>query len=430
MLAKTTPHKLSGHAVVPGSKSHTIRAVLLATMAEGRSVIHNPLLSLDCHSALAAARQFGAKTEEHDGYWVVEGTAGALSVPGNYLDCGNSGSVAYFATPIAALVDGYTYVTGDEQIRRRPIDGTLSAINELGGFAAPIEKGRTSCPAVIHGTMKGGTAHFDGKLSQIVSGIMMAAPLLEKDTEVLISDPKEKPYLDITLDWMSRFGIPLENNEDYTRFVIRGNQKYHAVDTTVSGDWSGVAFPLVAGIITGSEIVIDSVNFDDSQGDKAVVDCLIEMGANLEKDREGGRLLVHAGSKLHGIEINMRDIPDALPALTVAAAFAEGATHFTGLAHVRLKETDRVAVMAEELGRMGVRTELGADDMTVYGGPVHGARVKSHDDHRVAMALLVCGLAAEGCTEVEDAQCAAVSFPNFFEVMNGLGAGISCQDEG
>ena len=122
----------------------------------------------------------------------------------------------------------------------------------------------------------------------------------------------------------------------------------------------------------------------------------------------------------------MNDIPDALPALSVAAAFAEGTTHFTGLEHVRLKETDRVAVMAQELQRMGIRTEIGSDNMTVYGGTVHGAEVDSHGDHRVAMALLVSGLAADGCVTVKDAECAAVSFPNFFEVMNGLGAGFDC----
>ena len=402
MIAQSTPHKLSGHAVVPGSKSHTIRAVLLATLAEGCSVIHNPLLSLDGRSALAAARQFGATVQEDDG------------------------SVAYFAPPIAALVDGYTFVTGDAQILRRPIDETLSAIRELGGFAEPSRPGSTSCPAVIHGVMRGGTAHFDGKLSQIVSGIMMAAPLLKADTDIVIRNPKEKPYLDITLDWMARFGVVLEHNDDYTHFHIRGGQKYRGLETTISGDWSGVAFPLVAGIITGSEIVIDAVNFSDSQGDKAVVDVLIQMGAALQKDIPGSRLLVHSGSRLHGVEINMNDIPDALPALSVAAAFAEGTTHFTGLEHVRLKETDRVAVMAQELQRMGIRTEIGSDNMTVYGGTVHGAEVDSHGDHRVAMALLVSGLAADGCVTVKDAECAAVSFPNFFEVMNGLGAGFDC----
>lgn len=430
MNAVSKPCKLSGHAMVPGSKSHTIRAVLLATMSEGRSVIHNPLLSLDCRSSLAVARLFGAKTEEHDGYWVVEGRGRDLAVPDNYLDCGNSGSVAYFATPMAALVDGYTFVTGDEQIRRRPIDETVAAIRELGGFAEISRPGFSSCPAVIRGTMKGGTAHFDGKLSQVVSGIMMVAPLLEQDTELIVRDPKEKPYLDITFDWMARYGVQVENNEDYSHFHIRGGQKYHPAETTVSGDWSGVAFPLVAGLITGSEIIIDALNFADSQGDKAVVDRLIEMGADIEKDVEGGRLLVHGGAKLRGgITVDMRDIPDALPALSVAAAFAEQDTHFVGLAHVRLKETDRVAVMAEELAKMGVKVDVGADDMTVHGGgAVCGAKVKSHGDHRVAMAMLVCGLAAEGQTEVENAECAAVSFPNFFEVMSGMGADIQCDN--
>ena len=417
--------------MVPGSKSHTIRAVLLATMSKGRSVIHNPLLSLDCRNALATARLFGAQVEDQGNTWVVDGLGRDLKVPDNYLDCGNSGSVAYFATPMAALVDGYTFVTGDEQIRRRPIDETISAINELGGFAAASRPGSTSCPVVVRGVLKGGTAHFGGQLSQIVSGVMMVAPLLEQDTEILVKDPKEKPYLDITFDWMNRYGIQVENPADYTRFVIPGRRAYTPAETTISGDWSGVAFPLVAALVTGSDIVIDAVNFQDSQGDKAVVDRLIEMGADIEKDFANSRLVVHGGTALKGgTTIDMRDIPDSLPALSVAAAFADQDTHFIGLAHVRLKETDRVAVMAEELAKMGVAVEIGPDDMVVHGGrKVCGARVASHGDHRVAMALIACGLAAEGCTQVENAECAAVSFPNFFEVMNNMGAGIERESE-
>lgn len=426
MIAVTTPRVLSGHAMVPGSKSHTIRAVLLATMAEGKSVIHNPLPSLDCKSAMAAARLFGARTAEEDGTWTVEGVGRDLKVPENYLDCGNSGSVAYFATPMAALTKGYTFVTGDEQIRRRPIDETLSAIRELGGEAFASRPGSKACPAIVHGVMKGGTAHFEGQLSQIVSGIMMTAPLLEGDTEIIIRDPKEKPYLQLTLDWMERYGIMVENKDAYSRFLIPGRRAYTPAETTVASDWSGVAFPLVAGVITQSEIVIDAVDFQDSQGDKAVVDHLIAMGADITKDVKGRRILVRGGKGLHGgTVIDMRDIPDSLPALSVAAAYADGDTTFVGLEHVRLKETDRVAVMEQELKKMGANIETGADHMLVHGGKrLHGAEVRSWDDHRVAMALLVCGLWAEGSTRVLDAQCAAVSFPNFFEVMDGLGAGI------
>lgn len=191
---------LGGSLSVPGSKSHTIRAVLLATMAEGASTIRNPLTSLDGMSALNAARTFGAEVVEEPGKWTVRGLAGKLHAPANYLDCGNSGSVAYFATPMAATIDDYTFVTGDAQIRRRPIDTTVSGINQLGGFAAHTLKGSVACPVIVHGIMRGGTARLPGKLSQMISGFMMAAPLLEGDTEILVDNPSETPYIDITID--------------------------------------------------------------------------------------------------------------------------------------------------------------------------------------------------------------------------------------
>lgn len=414
---------LGGSLSVPGSKSHTIRAVLLATMAEGASTIRNPLTSLDGMSALNAARTFGAEVVEEPGKWTVRGLAGKLHAPANYLDCGNSGSVAYFATPMAATIDDYTFVTGDAQIRRRPIDTTVSGINQLGGFAAHTLKGSVACPVIVHGIMRGGTARLPGKLSQMISGFMMAAPLLEGDTEILVDNPSETPYIDITIDWMRRFGVELEHAADYSRFALRGRQGYRTVDAMIPADWSAAAFPLVAALVTGGKLIVDGVDFNDCQGDKAVVDYLAEMGADIVRDTEGGRLVIHGGRLTGGRTIDMSNTPDALPAMSVAAAFAEGDTRFTGLTTVRLKETDRVSVMAEELGKLGVSVDYDADSMTVHGGAaMHGAVTESHDDHRVAMALSVAGLAIDGETVIKDAECATVSFPGFFDVMRGVGA--------
>lgn len=429
MNTKVTHSKLTGTACVPGSKSHTIRAVLLGTMADGVTVIHNPLPSLDGKTALATAQLFGAKASMSKNVWTIEGTGGKLKTPSNYLDCGNSGSVAYFATPMAALCDGYTFVTGDAQIRRRPINETVSGINELGGFAAHSLNNSDSCPVVVHGTMTGGQAHFSGKLSQVVSGFMMSAPLMEGDTHLLIEDIRETPYLQITIDWMKRFGVELEHAEDMSSFTIQGGQAYHGFEAYIPSDWSAVAFPLVAALVTGSEVTIDGVDFQDSQGDKEVVDHLIQMGANIHKDPEGRKLYVNGCQKLHsGLTFDMKNIPDALPAMCIAAAFAQGDTTFTGLATIRLKETDRVAVMKEELEKIGVTVDVGADHMTVHGGcKMHGAEVESHDDHRVAMAMFVCGLGMEEAVTIKDAECAAVSFPTFFDVMKDLGADFVCE---
>lgn len=416
---------LQGSAVVPGSKSHTVRAVLLAAMAKGRSVIHNPLPSLDCKSAMRVAECFGAKVEAQPGLWIVEGVGRDLKVPENYVDCGNSGSTAYFAASMAALTEGWTFLTGDAQIRRRPILPVLEAINQLGGKAYPSRPGVNACPAIIGGRMRGGTARFHHDLSQFVSSVMLSAPLLEKDTEIINEDPLEKPYLQLSIDWMRRCGVELlENSGDYSYFKIAGGQEYQAVESTIASDWSGVAFPLVAGIITDSELTIRGVDFADSQGDKAVVDHLIAMGADIAKDVEKGEILVRGGKTLKsGLTIDLSDIPDSLPAMSVAAAYAQGDTRFTGLGHVRMKETDRVTVMEQELAKMGAYVESGSDYMIVHGGKqLTGAVVESHDDHRVAMAMAVCGLAAQGETIVRGSECAAVSFPTFFEVMESLGA--------
>ena len=426
MIFKSKQSTLKGTAQVPASKSHTMRAIFLATMSEGKSVIRNPLFSLDTQSALSAAEAFGAKITTEPDVWTIEGRGKHLMLPENYIECGNSGSVSAFCSIMAGLVDGYVFVTGDASIRRRPISAAVQAINDLGGQAFFTHPESKACPIIVRGVMQGGQTRFDGLLSQMISGILLVAPLLKSDTEIFIDKPLEIPYLQMTLDWIARHGVQIDNLQDFKHFRITGGQSYRACETTIAHDWSGVAFPLVAGVVTESEVVIDSVDFQDSQGDKAVVDYLIEMGADITKDVTGGRILVRGGKKLSsGVTLNLANTPDALPALCVAAAYADGETTFTGLAPVRLKETDRVAVMQNELGKMGAKMEAGPDHLKVYSGhPLTGTKVESHHDHRIAMAMAISGFFAQGETQVNDAECVAVTYPNFFEVMEGLGANI------
>lgn len=424
MIARSKKSVLNGRVLVPASKSHTIRAILLAAMSEGTSVIRNPLPSQDAKSALEAAAAFGAKVAEEPGVWTVEGRGKNLRLPENYLECGNSGSVSAFGSLMAGLIDGYTFITGDAQIRRRPILPAVEAVNALGGTAFVTRPGATACPIVVRGVMKGGSIRFEGLLSQMVSGTLMVAPLLSGPTEIFVDDPRETPYLQMTLDWVSRHGVAIENPRGFKYFSVAGGQSYRACETVIPSDWSGVAFPLVAGVVTDSEVVIDAVDFDDCQGDKAVADHLAAMGADVTKDRKNNRLVVRGGRPLpSGVTIDLRNTPDALPALSVAAAYAQGSTTFTGLAAVRLKETDRVAVMAGELAKMGAHIETGPDHMTVYGGHrLTGTTVESFHDHRIAIAMSICGLFAEGETVIRDADCVAVTFPSFYDALGKIGA--------
>lgn len=427
MYCTSKKAKLKGDIIIPGSKSHAIRAIMLATMAKGTSEIINPPHSNDVLSALNCAKLFGAKVTETEDRWIIEGTSGKLSTPDDVVNAGNSGTATTFVTAMSSLADGYSVITGDYQIRRRPQQAIVDALNDLGAEAFITRPEAKAPPLVVKGPLVGGHAHFTGFSSIFISSTLAVSPLSKTGVVIDVDKPLETPYIQMTLDWMKKYGILVtENSGDYKHFKVEGNQTYVASKNEIPADWSSVAFPLVASVTTESEVNICGVDFSDSQGDKMVVDYLIQMGADIEKDPDNHRLIVHGGKPLHGgIEINLNDIPDSLPALSVAACYADGITTFTGLAHVRVKETDRVAVMERELTKLGAEIETGPDYMIVHGGKtLHGTEVESFDDHRVAMAMAVAGLFAEGEMKVRNADCAAVSFPGFFEKMNNIGCGL------
>jgi 3-phosphoshikimate 1-carboxyvinyltransferase len=286
MNVHVKPGFLKGSLQVPGSKSHTIRSVLLATLAGGRTCIENPLASGDGLSALAASRAFGAIVKEEENRWVVQGRGGILQVPSNVLDTGNSGTTTCLFTSVASLVDGYTVITGDEQIRRRPILPLVDALNALGATAFLTRGGQGCPPVVVKGVLQGGTVTIEGKNSQYVSSLLLSAPLAKRTTVIQVVNALEKPYVQLTLDWMKRLGIEVANPADYTQFVVEGGQQYQSGDFTIPSDWSAVAFPLVAAAITRSDLVLTGVDFSDSQGDTRGVDILARFGANVYRQNE------------------------------------------------------------------------------------------------------------------------------------------------
>lgn len=429
MNVHVKPGFLKGSFQVPGSKSHTIRSVLLATLAGGRTCIENPLASGDGLSALTASRAFGAIVKEEENRWVVQGRGGILQVPSNVLDTGNSGTTTCLFTSVASLVDGYTVITGDEQIRRRPILPLVDALNALGATAFLTRGGQGCPPVVVKGVLQGGTVTIEGKNSQYVSSLLLSAPLAKRTTVIQVVNALEKPYVQLTLDWMKRLGIEVANPADYTQFVVEGGQQYQSSDFTIPSDWSAVAFPLVAAAITRSDLVLTGLDFSDSQGDKRVVDILARFGANVYRQNES-ELHIVGGERLKGgLTIDLSDIPDALPALSVLATQAEGRTVFVNLEHVRQKETDRVAEMTAKLNSLGCSLHIERDSLVVDGPtPIQGGIVSSSDDHRIAMALVAAGLASEGEVVITDAQCADVSFPGFFSKFAACGAGLLIEE--
>ena len=412
------PSRLKGGVAIPGSKSHTIRAVVIASLASGTSRILRPLDSSDTRAALDAARAFGAEAET-GGDWVITGTAGRPSIPENVLDVGNSGTTLRLFLGAAALCDGWTVFTGDAQIRRRPVQPLIDAYRRLGaeGFTT---RGNGCAPAALRGRMEGGRTEIRAVTSQYLSSLLISAPLAGKNTEVRVLQLNEIPYVEMTLSWLDAQGVAWER-EEWRRFFVKGGQGYRAFERRIPGDFSSATFFLCAAAVTGGELLLDGLDMEDVQGDKAVAGMLAEMGAEIEA--LPGALRVR-GRPLRGAEFDLNAMPDALPALAAAACFASGETRLRTVAQARLKETDRIAVMARELAKMGADIEEMEDGLVVRGRPLRGAAVDGHHDHRVVMALAVAGLAAKGETVVDTAEAISVTFPDFTDLMRRCGAEI------
>ena len=447
ILAKKT--SLSGNIVVPGSKSHTIRALILASLAEGVSHISNPLPSADCLSASKAIQEIGASVEfdNKNNIWTVTGAGKNAHLPSNVVDVGNSGSVLYFFTPICATFEGWSIFTGDSSIRKRPVLHLLEALKQLGANCYVSRPEENAPPALVQGPIKAGKVITDGRLSQYISGLMMASTLIDGKLEIELTDPKEVPYLDMTKYWLESLGVQVEMSSDYKKISITGPYQLKAFDKAIPSDWEAVAFPLVAGLITDSKIVIDNVDGSGTQGDDAIVSVLQSVGADIQWNKETSQLIVTGGNRLSTenlpektLRVNLAGFPDAICALAVIACFIEGKTVLEDIGVCRRKETDRIVVMKSELEKLGAKVEEGEDYLAIYGNSpilangeknpnfkLHGGTVESFDDHRVAMSLACLGLGLPEGQEVivNDAECCSVSFPGFFEVMNKINANFT-----
>jgi 3-phosphoshikimate 1-carboxyvinyltransferase len=421
----TKSNNLKGEVTIPASKSNTVRALFIGTLADGISTIENPLPSRKCLSTVKVCEQLGARIELGE-RWRIRGVNGEPSLPDDVLDVGNSGTTLYIATATAALVNGYVIISGDKQVRQRPAQPLIDALNDLGASAFST-KGNGCAPIVVRGKMRGGKTKIPGINSQWLTPLLINCPLAPEDTTIKVENLQERPYIEMTLSWLTRTGI-LYENQNFSLFKLRGGQSYNAFNARMPGDWESATFLLVAAAITDSEVTLYGLDMNDVQGDKEIISILKRMGADIEvTDVEGGGgnvIRVHGGKELKGIEIDCGNIPDAIPILAVLGCCAKGQTVLTNIGPSRLKETNRPRVIREELTKMGAKIIEEEDTLIIKQSKLHGARISGHQDHRIVMAAAVAGLVAEGLTIIDDAEYAAESFPNFFEVMVRLGASI------
>jgi 3-phosphoshikimate 1-carboxyvinyltransferase len=296
----------------------------------------------------------------------------------------------------------------------------FAALENLG---AKIDSNEEKCPFTITGPIAGGTTNVDGISSQFLTAILFAAPLAKNDTTIQVFNLHERPYVNITLDWLRKQNIRFEN-KGLDWFRVKGGQNYLAFNGRIAADFSTATFAVCAAAITQSELFIKGLDFNDHQGDKAIFNYLEQMGMIIEHKPDG---VLVKGGKLRGIDIDLNDTPDALPALAATACFAEGQTGLLNVKQARIKECDRIAAMATELTKMGAQVEELPDGLIVHGGPLRGAELHGYHDHRMVMALGLAGLGANGVTSVDTAEAPAVTYPGFVEDYKKLGANFKLQ---
>jgi 3-phosphoshikimate 1-carboxyvinyltransferase len=324
---------------------------------------------------------------------------------------------------VASLLrTGQVTLTGDEQIRRRPAGPLAQALNDLGARVVSLP-GNGCPPLTVSGRLRGGHTRIEAVTSQYLSSLLLASPLAPALTRIDVPLLNERPNVQMTLDWLDAQGIRIEH-DDMRVFRLTGGRSYHAFHRRIPADFSSATFFLGAGALAGNEVTCLGLDLADSQADKAVVRYLRDMGAHITE--APGRLTVQARG-LTGTEIDMNETPDALPVMAVIGCFARGTTVLRNVAHARIKETDRITVMRQELAKMGARIEERPDGLVIHESALRGAPVDGHADHRVVMALALAGMSCPGHTTIATAEAAGVTFPAFADLMRSLGGAIATE---
>ena len=414
MRSIVKPSSVNGTVVAPASKSVAQRAIAIASVSKGKSVITN---IGDCDDVLAAinvCRQLGATIHREGRTLTVEG---GIRPPAEPLLCGESGLGIRMFTGIASSLKEPVVLTGSGSLTKRPMSVIEQAYTQL-GVSAQTTNGLL--PIRVNGPIVGGEANIDGSLgSQVLSGMLIASVFAQNETTIHVDNLQSKHYIDITIDVMKQFGVDV-NNDDYQRFIIPAGQTYKPATVNVEGDWSGAAFMLAAGAIAG-KVAVENVSPRSKQPDMAIINALMWIGANVSI-RENSVEVSH--NELQSFHFDATHCPDLFPPLVALAAHCEGESRILGVSRLRAKESDRAKTLQDEFAKLGIDIKIHGELMLVTGGKVKAATVNSHSDHRIAMACAIAALKAEGEVIIEGAECVAKSYPEFFANLASLSVGV------
>jgi 3-phosphoshikimate 1-carboxyvinyltransferase len=396
----------------------THRMVILGALSEGKTTMGRPLVCDDTLATLNAVKLLGAKTESGEDEWIVEG--GSLAAPDEAIYCGESGTTIRLMTAVCALADGCVRLTAGPSLSRRPMGPLLDALSIL-GVDVHGEAGYPPITVCGEEGIRGGETMLPGHVSsQFVSALLLVAPITRSPLTIRVTTPLQSwPYVKMTMDAMESFGVKASASPGRDVFTAP-NGKYSASKVNVEGDWSSASYLLAAGAI-GGEVTVGNLDTGSSQADTAILDILSRMGAELTFK---GDAVTCSRSRLKAVKADFSDHPDLFPVVSVLCSVAEGTSVLTGLERLRLKESDRVAAMAEGLTEMGAEVKEDSGVVKITGGTVRGAELNPYNDHRIAMSLGVLTLAAEGDTTILDGGCVTKSYPGFWDHLEGLGADV------
>ena len=402
---------------VPGSKSYTHRLLIAAALSDGPCRIANPLRSEDTLLTLGALQQMGIAVQHREDHIEVKGAGGRLAPCNQPIYLANAGTSMRLLGGVVVLGQGRYVLTGSPRMCQRPMQALLDSLQQIGVDAR--SQNNNGCPPVIiqGGPYRGGRTTIDCSVSsQFLSALLLIAPCLEQGLDIEVSHgPVSRPYVDMSVDIMQACGVRLER-QDYSRFRVSGGQTYRSGDYRVEPDASQAGYFWAAAAVTGSRVKVKGIDAGSRQGDVGLAELFGRMGCRVDHDTDG---IAVTGCDLQAIEVDMGHMPDVVPTLAVVAAFARGTTHIRNVSHLRAKECDRLAAVTRELGKMGIETRTGGDELIVMGGQPHGAEIETYNDHRIAMSFAVAGLKVPGMI-IRDERCVDKSFPNFWEVFGEL----------
>lgn len=417
--------RLSGEVCAPPSKSYTQRMIVAAALSNGTGKISNPLLSEDTEATLRAVTALGAETTFEEKCWSIKG-ANPLQNAKSPIDCGESGATLRFMIPVAALAADRSILTFKGSLNRRPIEPLIKSLYDLGASVRCKKIDGRDAVVVEGGGILGGETSIRGDVSsQFISGLMFACPLAKVDTEISLTTPLESAdYAKMTISVLERHGVRVDVYGNFERIFIPANQTFQPVDCRVPGDFSSAAFLLAAAAITNSKVQVNDLEHESTQGDKAILGVLKQMGV-AGKVCETSVEINGAGTPLEPINVDVTNTPDLAPVIAALACYAEGTSKITGAQRLRLKESDRLEAINAEFTKLGAKIEVDSSSINVTAPAcLWGTVVNTHNDHRIAMACAVAALGAEGETTILDAGCVRKSYPQFFTHLKHLGADV------